>query len=91
MTDPDTLAARARIVRDTVPDSIEDAVRKHVDLRLPPTDTEVFDGVPVALPEEITAKIERANDNDDDWEDAETVVRKVPELRTPHDPTGCMM
>lgn len=86
MTDPDTLAASRRIVRDTTPDTIEDAVRKHIDLGLPPTDAEIFDGVPAALPTEITEKVERQNRNDDEWEDDEKTAVFV---RT--DPTGCMM
>lgn len=60
MTDPDMMlfAARRAAARDTTPDSIEDAVRKHIDGEaeplpptpddpsLAPTDDEVFDGVP---------------------------------------------
>lgn len=88
MTDPDTLYAAHRTARDTIPDSIEGAVQKHIDLTLPPTDAEVFDGVPAVLPEEITAKIERRNDNDDDWDDVKTGVHQTP---APFDPTGCMM
>ena len=75
----------------TDPDTIASAVLNHIETALPPTDAEVFDGIPTALPEEITAKIESPLGDDEDWEDAETVVRKVPELRKPHDPTGCMM
>ena len=54
MTDPDTIAA---------------AVLSHIDLALPPTDAEVFEGVPEALPEEITQKIESPVGRDEDWED----------------------
>ncbi|HJV32425.1 MAG TPA: hypothetical protein VJ694_00180 [Patescibacteria group bacterium] len=77
----------------TDPDTIASAVLNHVETKLPPTDAEVFDGVPTALPDEITERvIIPQNVNDDDWdEDAETVVRKVPALRGPVDPTGCMM
>lgn len=92
MTDPDMMAASSRIVRDTIPDSIEKAVQEHIDLSLPPTDAEIFDGVPTALPTEITEKVVSPLGDDEDWEDAPTVVRKVPALRTaPYDPTGCMM
>jgi len=91
MTDPDTFYA-SRNIRDTTPDSIEGAVQRHIDLALPPTDAEVFDGVPTALPTEITEKVERKNENDDDWENEVTAVRRVPALRIrPIDPTGCMM
>jgi hypothetical protein len=103
MTDPDTiLAHQNRIARDTTPDSIEDAVLEHIEseagplppaadgLALPPTDGEVFDGVPTALPEEITEKVVRKNDNDDRWDDEITTVRAVVRIR-PTDPTGCMM
>ncbi|MEK7546093.1 MAG: hypothetical protein AAB554_03380 [Patescibacteria group bacterium] len=76
----------------TDPDTIASAVINHIaqrDLELPPTDAEVFDGVPAALPEEITEKIVAQNVNDDDWEDAETEVRKVPEFRSrPHGRIG---
>ena len=76
----------------TDPDTIASAVLNHIDTKLPPTDAEVFDGIPTALPEEITAKIESPLGDDEDWEDAETVVRPVPALRArPFDPTGCMM
>ena len=103
MTDPDTIAAfhAARAVRDTTSDTIEGAVLDHVEDRgsdRPPTDDEVFDGVPKEIPDVPTAPMRVPSDvlpnpfaEDDDWEDAETVVRKVPELRKPHDPTGCMM
>ena len=100
MTDPDTIAAfNAR--RAAASDTIENAVLDHLekgDLSKPPTDDEVFDGVPKELPDVPTAPMRMPSDmfpnpfaEDDDWEDAETVVRKVPELRKPHDPTGCMM
>lgn len=105
MTDPDTLAAfrtRRPSAADAVPRHIDDIVR-HVgdeELVIPPFD-DVFDGVPKALPDDITERvIAPQNVNDDDWdedgdedcdEDAVTVVRRIPVLRPPVDPTGCMM
>ena len=99
MTDPDTLAAfNARLA--SAPDTIENAVLDHLekgDLSKPPTDDEVFDGVPKELPDVPTAPMRVPQDvienpfaEDENWEDAETVVRKVPEFR-PHDPSFCMM
>jgi len=84
MTDPDTIASA--VLRH-----IDDATKPDDSLKLPPTDAQVFDGVPPALPEEITAKIERQNGNDDNWDEEKTAVVEVPQFRKPHDPTGCMM
>jgi len=81
-------------VSDGVPEKIEDGLVMRVgdeEIVVPPFD-DVFDGVPKALPEDITEKIESPVGRDEDWEeDAETVVRPVPRLRGPVDPTGCMM
>jgi len=116
MTDPDTIAAFNAIQREIdskQPTPLEEAVIRHIedeaeplppipgDLSLPPTDDEVFDGVPKApLADVPTAPMRLPQDtipnpfvsDDDDWENEETGVYAVPtRVGGPDDPTGCMM
>lgn len=103
MTDPDTIAAfnANRAASDTTPDSIEGAVRKHIEDAdgIPKTPLADVPTAPMRIPHDTVPNPFVGDDEVD--EDAVTVIRKVPEFRKapeqtaevvrPYDPTHCMM